>query len=140
MNPRGPAAAKSKGAEAEEGTPVLTPTFRRDLAAQALLKAIDAYVGVLFDTRRSDDEWVDQNASPLGKFAHMQAVRQGRLAGVKHGKLILVRRSDLNSYLAKHSVKHRSTTTTSEGPVDTDRASEVAAAVLTHVGLRQRKG
>ena len=137
MNPRDRSTTMKT---ADAVTSVLTPTFRRDMAAQALLKAIDAYVGVLLDTRKSDDEWVDQNASPLGKFAHMQAVKQGRLAGVKHGKLILVRRSDLNFYLAKHSVKHRFPRPTSGETIDEDRASEVAAAVLTHVGLRHRNG
>ena len=136
MNPRGRNATMKTG---DPGSPVTTPTLRREMAALALLKAIDTYVGVLLDTRTSDDEWVDQNASPLGKFPHMQAVKKGRLPGVKHGKLFLVRRTDLNSYLGKHSVKHRSTPTTSGEPIDEDRASEVAAAVLAHVGLRQRK-
>lgn len=136
MNPR----SLQPSSRAEGSSHELTPKLRRDMAARALLKAIDDYVGMILETHQVRDEWVDQNGSPLGKFAHMHAVKQGRLPGVKHGKLILVRRTDLNSYLAKHSVKHRSTAETAGESVDESRAEEVAAQVLTHVGLRQRKG
>lgn len=48
-------------------------------------------------------EWVDQNESPLGKRRHLELVRRGRLPGVRLGKRILVRRSDLEAYLAAHT-------------------------------------
>ena len=48
-------------------------------------------------------EWVDQNESPLGKRRHLELVRRGRLPGVRSGKRILVRRSDLDVYLAAHT-------------------------------------
>jgi hypothetical protein len=59
---------------------------------------------------------------------------------VKHGRRVLVRRAELNSFLENHSVHHRTATDDSSRGIDRNRASEVAAAVLTHVGLRQRKG
>ena len=120
----------------------ITPQMERAMAARSLLAAVDGYVRVLIASHaKPDDEWVDQNTSPLGKFAHLRAVKQGRLPGVKHGKRVLVRRADLNSYLAKHSVKHRADfETTSDDAIDERRAEEVATEVLTHVGLRRRKG
>ncbi len=118
----------------------LTPRARRELAASALLVALDEYIRVAAEGRAAAEEWVDQHGSPLGKRAHLEAVRGGALRGVKHGRRVLVRRAELNSFLENHSVKHRTATNDSSGGIDKVRASEVAAAVLTHVGLRQRKG
>jgi hypothetical protein len=118
----------------------LTPRARRELAASALLVALDEYIRVVVAGRAAAEEWVDQLGSPLGKRAHLEAVRRGDLHGVKHGRRILVRRAELNSFLENHSVKHRTAINDSGDGIDPIKASEVAAAVLTHVGLRQRKG
>ena len=136
----------SRGSKAKEASKDVArveragPALQREMVGRALLKAIEAYVDWRVTCASNDDEWVDQDDSPLGKRAHLQAVRRGQLVGVKHGKRVLVRRSDLNSYLAKHSVKHSWSATDSCEAVDVDRASEVAAQVLTNIGLRQRKG
>jgi hypothetical protein len=116
------------------------PALQREMIARALLKAIDAYIDMRVARATDGEQWVNQNHSPLGKRAHLQAVRRGQLEGVKHGKRVLVRRSDLNSYLAKHSVKHSYSATDSGDAIDAERASEVAAQVLTNIGLRQRRG
>jgi hypothetical protein len=118
----------------------LTPRARRELAAGALLAALEVYVRDIVADVAVSDEWVDQHTSPLGKRAHLEAVRRGDLHGVKHGRRILVRRSELNSFLETRSVKHRTAADDSQRGIDLARASEVAAALLTHVGLRQRKG
>ena len=85
-------------------------------------------------------DWVDQHASPLGKRAHLEAVRRGELRGVKHGRRIMVRRAELNSFLENHSVKHHGVRNGSKGGIDSARVSEVAADVLAQAGLRLRKG
>jgi hypothetical protein len=105
-----------------------------------LLAALDEYLRVTLAGAAAQDEWVDQHGSPLGRRAHLKAVRSGELHGVKHGRRVLVRRAELNSFLENHSVNHRTVTDDSSRGIDRNRASEVAAAVLTHVGLRQRKG
>jgi hypothetical protein len=135
-----PAQSASVTAEREDAT-ALTPRARRALAVSALVAALDQYLDVtLSEANARTNEWVDQHASPLGKRAHLEAVRRGDLHGVKHGRRVLVRRAELNSFLENHSVKHRTATDDSGRGIDMDRASEVAAAVLTQVGLRQRKG
>lgn len=54
------------------------------------------------------DEWVDQHRSPLGKRAHLEAVRDGRLPGFKPDRRrVLVRRRDIDAYLAKHPAKSK---------------------------------
>jgi hypothetical protein len=118
----------------------LTPRARRELVASALLVALDEYIRVAVEGRVVAEEWVDQHGSPLGKRAHLEAVRGGALRGVKHGRRVFVRRAELNSFLEDHSVKHRTAINDSRDGIDPIKASEVAAAVLTHVGLRQRKG
>ena len=116
----------------------LTPAVRRDLLARALLAAIDEYVGGLVASHSANDDWVDQHRSPLGKRAHLEAVRGGRLPAVKHGKRILVRRADLEAYLATHVVRPKREVVAAVG-ADASHASEVAAEVLTSLGFRQRR-
>ena len=88
--------------------PETTPAMKRSTAERALLKALGTSIRLILETNavKKDDEWVDQNSSPLGKFGHLQAVKQGRLPW-KHGRRVLVRRADLNSFLAHHSVRPR---------------------------------
>ncbi len=137
MNHRAP----KRTSPAQEGNadPPPSPAVRRQMVTRALLSAIDAYIDERLAARGGDEEWVDQHGSPLGKRGHLEAVRRGVLRGVKHGRRIFVRRAELNSFLENHSVKHRTATDDSSEGIDRHRASEVAAAVLTHVGLRQRK-
>lgn len=50
------------------------------------------------------DEWVDQAHSPIGRLAHLEAVRTGRVKGCKVGKRVLVRKADLDDFIEKHRV------------------------------------
>lgn len=131
---------RSPTAAAPSDRDALTPRARREVAASALLAALDEYLHVTLSVAAAEDEWVDQHASPLGRRAHLKAVRNGKLQGVKHGRRVLVRRAELNSFLENHSVHPRTAADDSSLGIDRNRVNEVAAAVLTHVGLRQRKG
>ncbi len=53
---------------------------------------------------RAGDDWVDQKASPLGRARHCELVRSGKIKGVKEGRRVMARRSDIEAYLAKHEV------------------------------------
>ncbi len=99
------------------------------------------YVREIVRVGVSDDDWIDQHASPLGKRAHLEAVRRGDLRGTKHGRRVLVRRSELDSFLESHPASHRkSEIERSDGVVDQARATEVAAKILADMGLRLRSG
>ena len=91
--------AGAKGATSEEpDDATLTPRARRELAARGLLAALEVYVHEVLADGVAASEWIDQHASPLGKRGHLEAVRRGDLRGVKHGRRILVRRAELNSF------------------------------------------
>jgi hypothetical protein len=119
--------------------PALTPKARRELAAAALLSALDGYLRVILGDMTSANEWVDQHTSPLGKRLHMEAVRRGDLRGVKHGRRILVRRADLDSFLANRSARRRASASDPDEATAERSADEVAASLLAHVGMRLRK-
>ncbi len=76
--------------------------------------------------------YVDQNTSPLGKRAHLQAVRDGRLPGRKVGKKVLVRLEDMNAYVASHPV---SKAAVSEPANDIDAEID---AIVSRRGRRTR--
>ncbi len=119
--------------------PALTPRARRELAAAALLSALEGYFRVILGDKTSATEWVDQHTSPLGKRLHMESVRRGELRGVKHGRRILVRRAELDSFLEDRSAMRRAATSDSDRTPDGASADEVAASLLAHVGMRLRK-
>jgi hypothetical protein len=128
-------------ASAERPDAALPPKLRRELAARALLGALDEYVREVVRVAVSEDDWIDQHASPLGKRAHLEAVRRGDLRGTKHGRRVLVRRSELDSFLESHPARNRkSEIERSDGVVDQARATEVAAKILADMGLRLRPG
>ena len=71
----------------------------RGLVASEIKKALAA----------ADDrtEWLDQHSSPLGKRKHLQLCRDGELKARAVGKLRLVRREDLDTYLDAHPQRVR---------------------------------
>lgn len=75
--------------------------------AEALIAAIRDFVQVVSKEVEptEEDDWVDQKSSPLGRRAHLEAVRDGRLVGRKVGKRVLVRRSEVEAYIERHSVR-----------------------------------
>lgn len=76
-------------------------------------------------------DWIDQDASPIGKRRHLAAVRSGKLQGHKEGRRVLVRRSDLDAYIAKHRVR---LVETEEAEVKRD----VAKLLTMYTGSRRR--
>jgi excisionase family DNA binding protein len=64
---------------------------------------IDKIVDAI-ETGATGAEWVDQKTSPLGRDRHLRLVRTGKLRGTKDGRRVMVRRADIESYLAKHTV------------------------------------
>lgn len=70
------------------------------------------------DAMLREDDWIDQTRSPLGKRAHLRAVREGKLSGHKVGARVLVRRSDLDAFIAGHRARP---------PIVTDAVGEEAA-------------
>jgi excisionase family DNA binding protein len=113
----------------------LTPKVRRELAGAALLAAIDRYLQIVIAERTTADEWVDQETTPLGRRAHLKAVRRGDLKAVKIGRRVLVRRSDLDAFFQRHQSLPPAL---DRAPNDERTPAEIAAAVLTNVGLRMR--
>ncbi len=68
-----------------------------------LHRLIDEIVDAL-EASTPASEWVDQKTSPLGRERHTALVRMGLLKGVKDGRKVLVRRADIDAYLAKRTV------------------------------------
>lgn len=88
-------------------TTELTPEARIDRAKRMLVEAIDELVEARLARGVASVEWLDQNASPLGRRRHLELVRRGILRGVRQGKRVLVRRADVEAYLAEHEVAPR---------------------------------
>ncbi len=82
----------------------LTPEARIDAAKRALFTAIDALIDAKIAKGVSGSEWVDQSTSPLGRHRHLRLFRRGILKGAKDGRRRLVRRSDIDAYLASKGV------------------------------------
>lgn len=81
---------------------------------------------------RSREDWVDQTSSPLGRSAHLAAVRSGKLAGHRVGQLVLVRREDLDRYIEARRVVPKTETVE-------DDASAVAEVISFKAGTRRRR-
>lgn len=81
---------------------------------------------------RVAEDWVDQYNSPLGKNAHLAAVRRGALVGhrVKGSRRVLVRRAEVDMYIARHRIqpkaKAESDAEQSEADINA-RAAEILA-------------
>jgi excisionase family DNA binding protein len=64
---------------------------------------VDRIADEIERTRRAD-EWIDQAHSPLGRAKHLRLAREGVLPSSKEGRQILIKRSVLDAYIAKHKV------------------------------------
>jgi excisionase family DNA binding protein len=114
----------------------LPPAARKEMAARALISAVETFVHVVERDASPCDEWISQYDSPLGRRAHLKAVRAGALPGVKVGRRILVRRSDVDQYLQSHVARPRALV--SPAKTETRDVHDTAAALLTELGLRAR--
>jgi excisionase family DNA binding protein len=72
-------------------------------ATRLIAAGIVELVRLEFSKGHAAGEWVDQTTSPLGHRRHLELVRSGALPASRSGKRVLVRRSDLDAYLAEHA-------------------------------------
>lgn len=98
-----------------------------------LYAAVDRIIDALEKAPRPDD-WIDQEHSPLGKAKHIEKVRTGEIPGVRDGKQYLVRRSDLDAYLAKRKgdvrpLKSGAVAAAEEAAGREARAARIAAGI-----------
>ncbi len=73
--------------------------------------------------------FIDQSESPLGRRRHIEAVRTGKLPGKRVGRRYLVRREDLDLFVATNA------NAVQERPQTTDRIDSLAA----ELGHKRRK-
>ncbi len=97
-------------------------------ATRLIAAGIVELVRLEFSKGRAAAEWLDQNASPLGHRRHLELVRRGALAASRSGKRVLVRRSDIDAYLAEH------TTATPSVDVSTENEAVAVAAMISELG------
>lgn len=122
----------SKPAAPDADVHELPARARKVMAGRALLEAFERFIRECFRERDARDEWVDQYASPLGRRRHLSLVRLGKLAAVKDGRRVLVKRSDLDAYLGERRVDVRRRD--AHRPED-DEAMTVATGLLGELGL-----
>jgi hypothetical protein len=77
------------------------------------------------------DDWVSQHTSPLGRELHCRLVRDRKLAGVRVHRRVLVRRRDLDAYIAAHGAKREAANDVAE------LADSPEAKALARVGARR---
>lgn len=94
--------------------------LRRDLHA-LIDRIVDAIEGAAVT------EYVDQKTSPLGRARHCRLVREGVLSGIKEGRRVMVKRADLDTYLAKRAV------------IKVDPEADEAAEILRVKALLEKK-
>src|SRR5262245_46482863 len=85
--------------------PPPTREARLDRAKALLATAIEEIVEATLDMKgEGSGEWVDQATSPLGRRRHCALVRAGKLPACRDGRRVLVRRADIEAYLATKRV------------------------------------
>ena len=97
-------------------------------ATRLIAAGIVELVRLEFSKGHAAAEWVDQNTSPLGHRRHLELVRSGALAASRSGKRVLVRRSDLDAYLAEHA------TTSAAIDASTEDDHAAVAALVAELG------
>lgn len=113
-------------------------SIRRVLAARTFLRAMETLVVEVAQGSGESDatDWVDQYHSPLGRRAHIEAIKSGQLPGYRIGRRMLARRSDLDAFVKRCPVKVAPDQTgvcgAAEGSLG---AAEVAARALQELGL-----
>lgn len=73
--------------------------------------------------------YIDQSTSPLGPRKHINAIRSGKLRGVRVRRRYLARREDVDAYIAENPQEERRS-------VDRDDAD----ALAQELGLLRRSG
>lgn len=89
---------------------------------------VHALLDELLDAITEGDDWVSQKDSPLGKAKHLELARDGKLPSTKEGRLVMIKRSDIDAYLASKRQKRPVKITDSEAE---ERDVQDALAQLT---------
>jgi hypothetical protein len=77
----------------------------QELGAASLRRALHAAADMLAEAlskQAGSSAWVSQEDSPLGKVRHCRLCRSGKLQGRRVGRLWLVRRSELDTFIETH--------------------------------------
>lgn len=108
-------------------------------AIDALEAGLTMVVAALRKLRTSED-WVDQKSSPLGRRRHLEAVRRGALKGHRVNGLVLVRRADIDKYIAEHRVQPSPSRAAEAARHDArDQVDEVAEILAYRAPKRRAK-
>ena len=82
----------------------LTPEARLERAKRTIAEGISEMIEATIARGVAANEWVDQMHSPLGKRRHLELARTGKLPSKKIGRLVLVRREDMNAFLDREGL------------------------------------
>ena len=83
----------------------LTSEAKLERAKRQIAEGIADLVEAIIERGVAASEWVDQDASPLGKRAHLELARAGTIESRKVNRRVLVRRVDLNRYIEQHGLR-----------------------------------
>lgn len=81
--------------------------MRKLAEGQRLQAEAIAEIARSIETTSKPPDWVSQRDSPLGSRAHRELARAGAFPSSRVGKLVLVRRADLDAYIAKNRIAKR---------------------------------
>lgn len=98
----------------------------RDRLQSIAAAFVDELVDALESARAED--WVDQKNSPLGRDRHLALARCGALPSSKDQRRVLIRRKDIDTFLAK---KKTVRVDERQAAIDEERAVARAVAELT---------
>ena len=125
------------------------PAIRAALAplVELLLPVLrEALAGELAAELRGAGEWIDQEASPLGRRAHCRACASGALPGArKVGRRWMVQRSAVDAYIAAHGRPAEAPPTVASSPANdtaptrAEVEAELRAAGMTGARAERRK-
>jgi len=82
----------------------MTPDARLERAKRLLAENISELVAATLAKNVYVEEWVDQSNSPLGRRRHLDLVRAGKLKGSREGRRVLVRKVDIDAFIARNQI------------------------------------
>lgn len=82
----------------------LTPEARLERAKRQIADGVAEMIEAKIAAGVAAGEWVDQDHSPLGKRAHLELAREGRLRSRKVKRQVLIRRDELNAFIEKEGL------------------------------------
>lgn len=94
----------------------LTPEARLERAKRTIAEGVAEMIEATIARGVAANEWVDQNASPLGKAKHLKLARTGKVQSKKIGRAVLIKREDLNAYIEREGLS-RAPASTAEAEV-----------------------